>query len=623
MIYFYLNLADESIIRPSLLSKCFSILDRRLERNLDNQEIFSKEISFKNDGLNKLNTYGNIVINEWIDNSYQNGNNSTKQNYNKSDSLIIQNKSPKQSEIMNNFFNKNDDQLNDDDERLLSANRANNALKKKQMGASFLSEIKEKEDDYESSYKKQCRDSDNLTNTLNRINSKFSDSNVYNRNFNNSDSSNRLNSLHFSIDRNLDLSSQNRSSQNKSSKKVMNQVNVVKGNNSPNVNQTLNSGTNLNILKDLNNPSTNYYSNPTAQNINSGPNTNSNPDTNSNLNMNNSLNNINNKNFIYQINTSINSSAINIISTNRINTISHQNNDALAHSKTIANEKPQNHKNRNYDNSYCIRELQDLVGLVKKRFYLAKIDDEFFYNPWDCPVIKESELSEIFKDNNLRTKLVKYCKNSFIKVKPNKASKISTKNFDPVKAWICGIQMAAMNIQSLEDDHVLINKIFFKFNKGCGVVLKPDFLRDSKIKYDRFYLKPLMKIKIDIISCLMLQTCVRNFNKQDNIYFESYLVGSWEDDKINPKYKSKTYGNHLINLVFDNESIKFDVYEPEICFWMIKIYLSNNLIARSCVPISIMNEGIRVVSLVDMNCNEFEDCVLLVRINKNSIIESN
>lgn len=183
--------------------------------------------------------------------------------------------------------------------------------------------------------------------------------------------------------------------------------------------------------------------------------------------------------------------------------------------------------------------------------------------------------------------------------------------------------MAAMNIQSLEDDHVLINKIFFKFNKGCGVVLKPDFLRDSKIKYDRFYLKPLMKIKIDIISCLMLQTCVRNFNKQDNIYFESYLVGSWEDDKINPKYKSKTYGNHLINLVFDNESIKFDVYEPEICFWMIKIYLSNNLIARSCVPISIMNEGIRVVSLVDMNCNEFEDCVLLVRINKNSIIESN
>ena len=473
--------------------------------------------------LNKLNSYGSIVINEWVDNK---------------NSLTN-----KQSDLVNsyhNFFNKNED-YNEEDDKMLSANRANNPNKKKNMGITILSEIKEKEDDYESSYKKmlsRSRDSDNLTNTLNRINSKFSDSNLYQKNMNSD-------SLHFSmLDKNVDLSSQNRNSQNRSNSKK--QISTI----------------NYTISNPINN--------------------------NSNTNFNNCV-------------TSYNS------------------NKSLNHSKTYANDR-QTPKIRHHEQSYnTVKEIQDLAGLIKKKFYISKVDDELYYNPWDCPTIKESELFEFFKNYHLRSKVVKFCKSSFLKVHPSATNKISANNFDPVKAWICGVQMAAINIQTLEDDHVLINKMFFRFNRNTGYVLKPEFLRNTTNIYDRFYLNPLMKLKIDVISCLMLQTSIRNFNKFENIFFESYLVGSWEDDKINPKYKSKTYEKNLINLIFDNESIKFEVYEPDLCFWMIKIYLSNTVIARSCIPLKIMNEGIRTVPLFDMNCNEFDDCVILVRVSKKMI----
>lgn len=614
----------------------------------------------KLDNLKKINTYGHIVINEWIDQSNQNISNTginpggvniglsiinTNKALTKCNTMTIHDKSSKLNQNKSiNVFNLNNnnnkhDESNEEEDKLLSANRANNAQRKKLL-TSFLSEIKEKEDDYESTYKKHCRSGDSDGLTLNRINSKFSDSNIYNNKNINSDSSNRLNSLHFSMDKHMDLSSQNRSSNNRSSKKQVNSVSYVIGNN--------NSG-GQNILRDNNNISNDSNNNTiisgnlisTTNNVNNNNNvliTNNIPNTNFftgsniiinnhnvNINLNTSISNNNTyNNNSPQNNNNASNTAINLISQNAAGNPSSSipnNISLLNHSKTFANERQQQQKQKVDDFSITIKEMQDLAGLVKKRFYLTKLDDELYYNPWDCPAIRESELQDIFKNFHLRNKLVKFCQNTFLKVQPNKTSKISTINFDPVKAWICGIQIAAINIQSLEDDFVLINKIFFKFNKGCGYVLKPEFLRNPHGTYDRFYLKPLLKVKIDIISCIMLQTCVRNFNKHENIFFESYLVGSWEDDKMNPKYKSKSYEKNLINLVFDNESIKFDVYEPELCFWMIKIYLSNNVIARSCVPIRIMNEGIRVVPLFDLNCSEFSDCVLLARIVKKAFAD--
>ncbi len=583
-----------------IFSKNLSIVDKKVKNTSD--DVLLQEIPNKVKSLNKINANSNIVINEWIDKTYSNSVKNNKsliskisnQGLNKSESSS-QNKSLNQSDMINsnqNYLYNDQYKDEEDNEKQLGANRAINNYnhKKKIFGNSFLSEIKEKESDYESSYKKNSRiqESDILAFTYNRVSSKLSDSNVYLKN----DDSSHLNSMQISMDKNVELSSRNKSCNNRSSKRQGGTMNYI-----------LQSGS---------------FTNNTTANYNIHNNNNDNSIINKE---NSNLNNMSLSNH--------NSSIINITNSLIVNNPygkkSYQIQNCLKSSKTFTIETLITVKGTNIDrkNTKTIKEIQDLAGLVKKKFLLHNLGDYVFYNPWDCPTIRESELNEIVKNYHMRSRVVTYCKNSFLKARPNKESKISVKNFDPVKAWICGIQMAAMNIQSLEDDQILINKIFFKLNKGCGFLLKPEHLREGSSSFDRIYLTPLMKLKIDIISCLMLQTCIRSFKKNESIFFESYLVGSWEDDKINPRYKSKSYENNLVNLVFDNESIEFDVYEPELCFWMIKIYLSNTLIARSCIPIKVMNEGIRVVPLFDLNCCEFADCVLIARISKIKISSNN
>jgi len=688
-------IADESV-NPLEIKKVFSILERKAERSDEHPQNPKNKSDTKL--LNQLNSFNSIVINEWKDKSNPSNNtinssgaagdagmmSTTSVNIlntkglDRSHSMNLNSKSAKSDMNINIFSsgsNTNrkynaEDQMEEDD-RLLSANRSNNAQRKKLL-SSFLSDIKERNDDdcEPSYYKNLCRSRDSDGITINRLNSRLSESNSYNNNKNQtSESLNRLNSLmQFSFDKNMELGSQNRSSQNRNPGKI--QVNTMNYSlnqagsgsciqntaigNSINANNHINNNNNNIIGANLNNENIDSTNNSNYSNNNTLiTNSIANPNffsgsniiiNNHNLNINlntSSINNNNNNNInISDIdNNNISNIGINFVSqpitgsgnasnTNKLvkqsNTFGneiHTQQQQQQPQQQIQRQQLQSQQKNQQDSLNTIQEMQDLAGLVKKRFYLAKLDDEIFYNPWDCPVIRESELQEIYKNFHLRHKLVKYCKNSFMKVQQNKTSKISTINFDLVKAWICGIQLAAINIQSLEDDFVLINKVFFRFNNGCGYVLKPKFLRNPKGAYDRYYLKPLMKLEIDVISCLMLQTCVKNFNKSENIFFESFLVGCWEDDKMNPKHKSKSYENNLINLVFDNESIKFDVYETELCFWMIKIYLSNTAIARSCVPISIMNEGIRVVPLFDLNCNEFPDCVLLARIKKKNFAE--
>jgi len=277
-----------------------------------------------------------------------------------------------------------------------------------------------------------------------------------------------------------------------------------------------------------------------------------------------------------------------------------------------------------------------MVDKIENTDFVSKVNknEEIKFYPWDCPSIIENILDEIYKDFNLRKKLIEYCKNSFLKVYPG-ISRFSSDNFDAVKAWICGVQIAAMNIQSLNCDQMLINKVFFRRNKNCGLVLKPRFLRsDYKLDmnknnisenyiYERNYSKPLLNLKIDVINCLNLHNCCEENmkNKNEIIYFESFIIGSSEDDKMNTKFRSRNYERNYLNCLFKNETILFNVYETELSFWILKIYVSSQIVARACVPISIMNEGLRTVPCYDKNLIELEDCVLIVKVEKSNYLD--
>jgi hypothetical protein len=63
--------------------------------------------------------------------------------------------------------------------------------------------------------------------------------------------------------------------------------------------------------------------------------------------------------------------------------------------------------------------------------------------------------------------------------------RIDSSNFNPVSVWSCGIQMAAMNYQSVTDSNLHLHSAFFSGTQGF--VLKPPVMwNPSHILFERF-----------------------------------------------------------------------------------------------------------------------------------------
>lgn len=264
-----------------------------------------------------------------------------------------------------------------------------------------------------------------------------------------------------------------------------------------------------------------------------------------------------------------------------------------------------------------VQEIQELSGMIKLKFDWENLKDKK-YQPWDCPAINEEKFMQYYNDFESRKKMVNFCSTSFLKIYPS-FKRIDSSNLDPVKGWICGVQIAALNIQSLEDDSILINTIMFKVNRNLGYVPKPDHLT-GHLNYDRSYTNPVLKVNIEFISGFMLYMCNSKVKIIDEVSLLAYLVGSPEDDG-NLRYFSKRYRDNLINVRFDREVAAFDIYEKDLSFIIIKLECSGKVFARACLPLCVLKQGLRVVPLLDENCKEYESSQLLVRISKETLKE--
>jgi hypothetical protein len=280
-------------------------------------------------------------------------------------------------------------------------------------------------------------------------------------------------------------------------------------------------------------------------------------------------------------------------------------------------EKPEKSKMKKKKEEKTVEEIQMLAGLVKVKFDWKKHDVPGSFQPWDCPSIKETKIEDVVKNYEKRRKLVYFCKNSFLKVYPA-GKRIDSSNFDPVKSWICGAQFAAMNLQSLEEDYMLINSVFFKINNNCGYVLKPDFLRGIHLDYNRDYKSSRMKLSLQIISALNLHNCQKGKSIGD-FHLVCYIIGSWEDDSLNSKFQSKKCKKNQLNSLFEAENYSFDVYEPELSFMIFKLVSDGDVFARGCVPVCLMKEGVRVLPIYDEMCKTITDAELVVRVKKTQV----
>ena len=227
-----------------------------------------------------------------------------------------------------------------------------------------------------------------------------------------------------------------------------------------------------------------------------------------------------------------------------------------------------------------VSEMHNCAGLVSRKFHIDELK-EMKYQPWDCVSVTEDSIAKWGKNIEKRKQVISYTRNSFMKVYP-RGTRFDSSNCDPTKSWLCGAQISALNLQSTEDDFVLLNKLFFKINKASGFILKPEFLRNEKAEV-RSYKYPCMNLLIKLISGIMLQNILKKdgiVEAVQEIAVSFKVIGSYEDDENNKPFSSDYINQNFINPIFNDTIVNFKIYEPDLSFLVIKIFSGKEIYAR-------------------------------------------
>jgi len=260
-----------------------------------------------------------------------------------------------------------------------------------------------------------------------------------------------------------------------------------------------------------------------------------------------------------------------------------------------------------------IDELNKVRGMFGTKFKKDKVL-EMNYQPWEFVTVKSTKYEKYSKSFENRKQIINFTQNSFMKIYPQS---FDSKNYDIVKFWIMGVQICALNIQKVDDDFVLLNKIFFKGNRNSGYIVKPKKLLPESVFYED-YKKKKGKVNFELISLLNIYKLILNeeleHNSTKKIILESYIVGSFEDDENNSKQSIEISGNFLFKKIYGN--FNFDLYETDLSFIFFKLYYDNKIIGKSVVPVIYMKEGFRNIIFYDNKCIEIPECRLLVIASK-------
>jgi len=175
-------------------------------------------------------------------------------------------------------------------------------------------------------------------------------------------------------------------------------------------------------------------------------------------------------------------------------------------------------------------------------------------------------------------------------------------NPNPINAWNCGVQMAALNYQHNDQMMSLCHGKFLD-NGSCGYVLKPNYIIDiQKSKFNPFdYLIKPSKDFVEypqrlIITIISAQFLSRSSETTDDIP-DPYVVISTHgilcDQQI---HKTKFIENNGFNPVW-NEIFQFDIHFPQMCLVRFDVYdydvfSRDDRLAYFCLPMTTMQTGL-------------------------------
>lgn len=207
--------------------------------------------------------------------------------------------------------------------------------------------------------------------------------------------------------------------------------------------------------------------------------------------------------------------------------------------------------------------------------------------------------------------LLRYNRKALTRVYP-KGPRVDSSNYDPLRLWLCGVQMVALNYQT-PDRSIQINQAMFSYNGRCGYILQPECMRQDSYDASDSKRAGQMVLTIRVIGARHLPKPGRGIACP---FVELEICGGEYD---NNKFRTSVVNDNGLNPVWTSvqQQALFEIQEPNLAFLRFAVYEEDmfsdpNFLAQNTFPIKGLKTGYRSVPLKNGYGENIELASLLV-----------
>lgn len=278
------------------------------------------------------------------------------------------------------------------------------------------------------------------------------------------------------------------------------------------------------------------------------------------------------------------------------------------------------------------QKLSDLVNYIHA-VHFPGFDDSGKY--FHMSSFGESKTQKILNDPSTARDFVQYNCKQISRVYPG-AKRQDSSNLKILEPWSAGCQIVALNYQT-DDRQNLLNRAMFAANGGCGYILKPRFLRDSKLHYSpcspafgvtgELLEFPSIKLTVEVLSGQNLpRRAGTEFADDRDIidpYVEVRIRGHPDDFSANPKVETSVVKDNGFNPSW-RQTFTFKLVVPELAMIEFKVKDQcksgkDEHLGSCAARVVDLKEGYRRAYLWNYTGKELKPASLFLKITKNNI----
>ncbi|XP_035434455.1 1-phosphatidylinositol 4,5-bisphosphate phosphodiesterase classes I and II isoform X2 [Spodoptera frugiperda] len=238
-------------------------------------------------------------------------------------------------------------------------------------------------------------------------------------------------------------------------------------------------------------------------------------------------------------------------------------------------------------------EISALVNYVQPVHFSSFENSEKKNRFYEMSSFDEKQATTLLKERPIE--FVNYNKHQLSRVYPA-GTRFDSSNFMPQVFWNAGCQLVALNYQTL-DLAMQLNLGTYEYNRRCGYLLKPEFMRRKDRRLDPFAESTVDGIIAGTLSVTVLSGQLLT-DKRCGTFVEVDMFGL-PADTVRKKFRTRVAPNNGINPVYGEEPFVFKkVVLPELAMLRIAAHEEGGrLLGHRVLPVLGLCPGYRSVNL--------------------------